>query len=182
MAISFSSLSWSASLTSIYDQAGRIFEEQVMNDVGTDYTDPEAFNTAIWYIAEKVRDRGFSALQVMSIRDIASGIGNHLSAYLKAEKPGSVAPVILGFLVGASLGGIGLTAIFAPHLLAVFAMKGAAIVHAHPQLTAKMLIRAAQSVLEGQSPAEVARSVAISTGAAIATPLLQDWLAGLKIH
>src|SRR5207245_1229926 len=98
MATSFYSLPRSASLSSIYNQASKIFEEQVRNNPRTDYTQAQAYNTAIWYIAEKACRRGFSALQYMSIGDVASGIGNHISAYLKAQKSDGVAPVILGFL------------------------------------------------------------------------------------
>ena len=81
MAISFDSLPQNASRFSIYGQAGRIFEEQVRNDPGTDYRNPEAFNTAIWYIAERARDRGFSALQGMSTQQVASDIGNQISTH-----------------------------------------------------------------------------------------------------
>src|SRR5579872_755772 len=81
MTSSFGSLPQSASRSSIYSQAGRIFAEQVINDPATDYTDPEAYNTAIWFIAEKALDRSFSALRDMSTRQVAFGIGNQINAY-----------------------------------------------------------------------------------------------------
>ena len=82
MATSFNSLPRSASLSSIYSQAGRIFEEQKRNDRWTDYTKPKAFNDAMWYMAEKACCQGFSALQYMSPRDVASGMGNYISAHI----------------------------------------------------------------------------------------------------
>src|SRR2546425_100462 len=80
-AISFGSLPLSASLSSIYGQAGRIFEEQVRNHSETDFTRPEYFDKAIWHIAEKACGRGFSALQYMKTEQVASGMGNQISAY-----------------------------------------------------------------------------------------------------
>ena len=83
MATSFDSLLQGASRFTIYSQAGRIFEEQVRDDPGTDYTKKEHFEKAIWYIAEEAQSGGFSALQGMSTEQVASGIGNHIMAYLK---------------------------------------------------------------------------------------------------
>ncbi len=78
---SFDSLPLNASLYSIYSQAGRIFAGQVKNDPGTDYTQPKAFNEAIWFIAEKAKRRGFLGLQSMSIGEVSYGIGDQIRGY-----------------------------------------------------------------------------------------------------
>ena len=178
MTISFYSLPLSASRFDIYSQAGLIFEEQVRNDRWTDYTKSEAFNTAIWYIAQKACGRGFSALQYMKTEQVASGMGNYISAYIAAQRHGGVAPLIFAALFAA----LGVAAIAQPHLLLALAIKAAALAHAHPQLTANMLITAAQKVIGGETPANVARAVAIKAGGAIVAQPLESWLAGLKIH
>jgi hypothetical protein len=181
MATSFASLPLSASRFDIYSQAGRIFEEQVRKDTGTDYTQAEAYNTAIWHIAEEARRRGFSALQGMSTREVASGIGNHLSAYLQAQEPGGVAPLILASLCVAL--GVGVVALATAHFwLPVLAIKAAALVHTYPQLPANMLITAAKAVIQGKSPANVARDMAINFGGVVVQKPLEGWLGVLKTH
>ena len=87
MAISFDSLLLNASLFSIYSQAGRMFEEQVKNDPGTDYTQSKAFKDAIWFIAERAKRRGFYGLQGMSTEEVASDIGNQIAAVASQAAP-----------------------------------------------------------------------------------------------
>ena len=178
MVTSFDSLSWNASLPSIYGQAGRIFEEQVRNDPATDYTRTQAYNTAIWHIAEKACNRGFSVLQGMSTREVASGMGNYISAYIAAQRHGGVAPVVFIGLFAA----FGVIAIAQPHLILVLAKGAASLAHAHPQLTANTLITAAQRVIGGETPGSVARAVALSAGGTLVEQPLQGWLTGLKIR
>jgi|SRR6266436_7036413 len=79
-----------APLNAIYARAGEIFEELVRRDPQTDYTKQEAFNTAIWYIAQDIQSRGFIALASQSTREIASGIGNYTSSYKSRIGPSSL--------------------------------------------------------------------------------------------
>ena len=81
----FASLPLNASFYAILSHAGRMLEQQIRNDPGTDYTRPEAFNTAIWYLAEKALRRDFVALLGMTQEEIASAIGNQFRDY-KAYK------------------------------------------------------------------------------------------------
>jgi hypothetical protein len=82
---SFDNLPKGASHTDIYAQAGKIFEEQVRRDRQTDYTQNEAFNDAIWYIAKEAQCRGFTNLEDMSLRTIAKEMGGYIYWYLKTN-------------------------------------------------------------------------------------------------
>lgn len=82
---SFDDLPINASRTAIYGKAGDIFEEQVKRDAQTDYTQKQAFNDAIWYIAEEAQHQGFINLHGKSIGQIADEIGDYISSHLKSR-------------------------------------------------------------------------------------------------
>jgi len=77
--LTFDSVPLNAALFTIYSHAGKMFEEQVKSDPRTDYTQRETFNTAIWFIAEKAKRRGFLGLQTMSVDEIAADIANQIT-------------------------------------------------------------------------------------------------------
>lgn len=88
----FSDLPRDASLTAISRRAGELFEEMIRRDPETDYTKQDAFNTAIWFLAEDARHRGFIALAGKSISEIASEISGYISSPLKSRVGPSLLP------------------------------------------------------------------------------------------
>lgn len=70
-------------LSAICAKAGELFEEQVRRDRRTDYTQKEAFNDAIWYLAEEAQQQGFLHFRGKSREHIANEIGDSLSRNLK---------------------------------------------------------------------------------------------------
>jgi len=78
----FDNLPRDASPDAIYTEAGQIFEEQAKEDPEK-YEDPEAFNAAIWYIAEAAQRQDFIHLRDKSKEEIAKKIGNSVSGWLR---------------------------------------------------------------------------------------------------
>jgi hypothetical protein len=78
----FSELPIGASQDDIYGKAGKIFEEQAIGDPDK-YKDPEAFEKAIYYIAEAAQQRDFIDLRGMSTKTIAREMGNYISRWLR---------------------------------------------------------------------------------------------------
>jgi|GEM_PF-2603436 len=78
----FDNLPRDASPDAIYTEASQIFEEQAKEDPEK-YEDPEAFNAAIWYIAEAAQRQDFIHLRDKSKEEIAKKIGNSVSGWLR---------------------------------------------------------------------------------------------------
>lgn len=83
----FDNLSKSASLAAINAEAGRLFEAQAQEDPEK-YKDREAFNTAIWFMAGDALNQGFVSLRGMTKEQIAQGMGNAVSKWVRGERAG----------------------------------------------------------------------------------------------
>ncbi len=93
----FDQLPKDAPLNKICGYAGRVLRAQVENDKRTDWKNPKHFNEAIWYLAEKATERGFTELRGMTTRQIASEMGASISGYIRSQQKPPIPPREQGY-------------------------------------------------------------------------------------